>query len=167
MKAMADVIPDSQKILNDALGFRTEIPKDYEKNERDSQGKDILYSYIRIREDGEVFTFNIQRLRGRIRDESIREEDIALIKNAYPPGAAVETFDTLWQDYILAGYTVSFRLGDLDITSHSIQIPLAREAIQMNVGSSSLCHQESKVLLRTLLRGLKGISNWQVLQEDQ
>jgi hypothetical protein len=166
MRSMSEVVPNSYKILNDAIGFRCELPEGFQENPEGAQSEAILYSLIKLRDDGAVFAVNIERLGGRIGKESIQPEHFGVLKQMLPPGAKVEKFQAPWKDYMLDGFSMTYEVNKLPMATYTIQVPLAREAIQVNAAAPADHSSECRELLHGILRSLRGISNWRTLPDN-
>jgi hypothetical protein len=167
MEEMPRVIPDSRVVLNEAIGFRIEIPGDFLDN-TETLPPDMLYSFLRTNADGTNMVINIECLRGTLSKEPLGREALAAMRGQLPPGGEVGPITVQWKTHWLTGFAVRLPMNDMQCCSYSVQVPLAREAIQINVGGPADSGQRCYELLTYVLTGLNGLSNWDplpVLQE--
>ncbi len=85
-----------------------------------------------------------------------------------PPGSKVkvEVFEAPWKDYVLDGHRVTFEVDNMVMDTYCVQVPLAREAIQINTAVPGVHSGECRELLHDVLRSLRGISNWRTLPDN-
>jgi hypothetical protein len=65
-----------------------------------------------------------------------------------------------WDKYDLDVFVSQFSVDDLRMCSRSVQIPLSREAIQINVAGFEKLNSECQSVMNQMLESLKGKSNW-------
>lgn len=77
-----------------------------------------------------------------------------------PDGFVGEMFDTTWQGFDVQGVAVHETGNGLEGITYNVQIPLKDEAIQVKLLIPAERKDELKPLLRPILDGLHGESNW-------
>ncbi len=159
MMAMPQVIRGSRVILNEPLGFRIEIPGEFLDNPQ-PQPPRMLYSFLCPDMKGNVTCINIERLGGRLRKEPLGSEFYAGIRSQLPPDARVERAPASWETHELDAFGSQFSMAGRTLCAWVVQVPLAREAIQIGVGGPAESGEDCHQLLNQLLAGLKGRSNW-------
>jgi hypothetical protein len=159
MMAMPQVIRGSRVILNEPLGFRIEVPGEFLDNPQPRPPR-MLYSFLCPDMKGDVTCINIERLGGPIRQESLGSEFDAGIRSQLPPGARIERASASWKTHELDAFGSQFSMGGRALCAWVVQVPLAREAIQVGVGGPAESSEECHQLLNQLLTGLQGRSNW-------
>jgi hypothetical protein len=159
MMDMPQVIPGSRVILNEPLGFRIEIPIEFVDNPQPPPPR-MLYSFLWAGTKGTVMCINIERLGGRLRQESLGSEFCAGMRSQLPPDARIEQASVSWKTYQLDAFGSQFSVDGRALCVWAVQVPLAREAIQIGVGGPMESGEECHRLLNQLLTGLAGRSNW-------
>ncbi|MCP4612765.1 MAG: hypothetical protein GY845_29060 [Planctomycetes bacterium] len=159
MQAMPEVITNSQVITNEEIGFRIEIPKDFIVNPQ-TQPPNVLYSFVNTFDDANTIVIKIDRLGGTIAKQGLTPEDLTVIRGQFHPGSVVEHTLLKWDRYELDVFTNRFTMNDLRLYMCSVQVPLSREAIQINVAGLEEMSDECNLGLNQLLDSLKGKSNW-------
>ncbi len=160
MQAMPDVIDGSREILNEALGFRMEVPGDFVDN-MEPQSPRALYSFLHAGANGVDRVVNIERLGGRIAKGPVGPEFYAGARSRLPPDVEIERVVMSWKAHELEVFRVQFSTAGGPVCAWSAQVPLAREAIQVTVGGKPDASDECRELLRLLLTGVQGVSNWE------
>lgn len=158
LEAMPDVRKDGHRIINAELGFRIELPSDYIAMESAGGEVDTIYSYAKQAYGG-VIAINIDRMHGTIGPEKMPESEFQQLRQQLPAGSQVEKISVLWNTHELEGFKMVLT-GKMEGTFYSVQIPLAGEAIQINVGGSNMFAQKYPGLLKQLLASLKGKTDW-------
>ncbi len=156
METMPEVIPGSRKIFDETIGFRVEIPGDFVDNPQ-APSSDMLYWFIRPNADGTNIAMTIQRLGGRI-SGPMGAEAIAAMRTQFPSGSEVERSEAAWKTYGLEVFSIRLPVNDLMMCNHSVQVPLNREAIQINVAAPDSLKSQSRELLALVLASLKGVT---------
>ena len=159
MRAMPRVIPGSRMILNEDLGFRVEIPGGFMDN-RAPQPPRMLYSFLHADANGVDLCVSIERLGGRVAKGPLGPEFYEGLRRSVPPDAQIEQAAVFWRTHQLDAFRVQYSMGGRVLSAWTVQVPLAREAIQIGVGGRPEASEESRKLLEQLLTGLEGISNW-------
>jgi hypothetical protein len=159
MQAMPRVIPDSREILNEDIGFRLEVPGDFMDNPQPLPPH-VLYSFLHADANGLALCVNVERLGGQITKAPLTPEFYAGLRRSVPPDAEVEQAAVPWKTHQLDAFRVQYPMGGRLMCAWSVQVPLAKEAIQIGVGGQAGTSEEYRRLLEQLLTGLAGISNW-------
>ena len=159
MIEMPRVISDSQVVINEEIGFRIEIPSGFVENPLPQQPR-VLYSFVRVYEDNCNIAINIERLGGRIGKETPSPEELKAIREHLPPDSAVGQALLSWDKYEVVALVSQFTMNGLKLCSRSVQIPLSREAIQINVAGFEELSSECQSVMDQVLESLKGKSNW-------
>jgi len=154
-----EVIPGSQAILDECLGFRMELPPNFLDNPQ-PQPPNMLYSFVRLESAEPVFAINVERLGGRLPQGALGSEFYAAMRRSLPPGAEIERVVLPWKGHQLDVFGVRFSMGGGAVCAWSVQVPLAKEAIQISVGGPADCSAACRELLGTVLSSVQGISNW-------
>lgn len=95
----------------------------------------------------------IAKLGGVIGRERLKKQDM-------PPGFKGELFVTTWQGFEIDGFEVPETANGIDAITYNVQIPLKSEAIQVKLFGPADREETLKPLLRQVLDGLDGKSNW-------
>ncbi len=140
-----------------------EIPGDFVDNPQASFS-DTLYSFIRSNADGTNVAVIIQRLGGRI-SGPVGPEGIAALRAQFPSFSEVERSEVSWKTYGLEVFSIRLPVNDLMVCNHFVQVPLNREAIQINVGAPVSLQSQSRELLALLLASIKGLTREDVVEQ--
>ena len=159
MRAMPQVIPGSHVILNEDIGFRFEVPGEFTRN-RAPQPRWVLCSLIRSDPKGTMQCIDIVRLGGRIDRVAPGPDYHDSLRRRLPPEAQLEPTRVSWKTHELAVFRMRHPMGRLDWCTWGVQVPLAREAVQVMVSGQPQSGEECQQVLAQLLTGLEGISNW-------
>lgn len=159
MESMPQVVPASRVVCNEAIGFRIEIPDGFTDNPQ-PQPAHMLYAFLHVGAGEPTTAINIERLGGTIRPGPVTSEFYEGLRRSLPPDAQVQQEKMPWKTHQLDVFGLEFSLSEGAVCTWSVQVPLAREAIQINVGGPMAAREECRALLRTLLTGLQGLSNW-------
>jgi len=159
MRAMPRIIPDSREILNEGIGFRMEVPGDFMDNQQPLPPH-VLYSFLHADGNEANLCVNIERLGGQITKGPLTPEFYAGLRSSIPPDAQVEQAVVSWKTLQLDAFRVQYSMGDRLVCAWCVQVPLAKEAIQIGVGGRADASEEYRRLLEQLLTGLAGVSNW-------
>ncbi len=159
MQAMPRIIPGSREILNEAIGFRMEVPGDFMDN-RQPLPPHVLYSFLHADANEVNLCVNIERLGGQIAKGPLTPEFYSGLRSSVPPDAQVEQAVVSWKTHQLDAFRVQYSMGGRLLCTWCVQVPLAREAIQIGVGGPPDANEDYRRLLEQLLTGLAGVSNW-------
>jgi hypothetical protein len=95
----------------------------------------------------------IEKLGGVIGRQRLREQDM-------PPGYHGDLFVTTWKGFEVDGFEVPESVSGVDVITYNVQFPLKREAIQVRLFGPANREEVLRALLRQILDGLEGESNW-------
>lgn len=159
MQAMPRVIPGSHAILHRHLGYRIEFPHDFVKNQH-PQPPQVLDSFLHTDARGVDLCVTVEGLGGRLDKDILGPESDAGPHSRVPPNVRLEQAIVSWKTHQLDAFRMESPVGGNLPCAWAVEVPLAREAIQITVsgrrGESDKCRQ----VLVQLLTGLEGISNW-------
>jgi hypothetical protein len=165
LRSMPNIIENSTKVIDTFIGFRLEIPKGFESNPSGSNVHNVLYSYVKFQPGGSAnISINIGRLGGTISKEPTSPRDIEKMRKKLPKASTIEVVQKSWQGYPVEAFISRIPLGGTTLTTWSVQIPLAREAIQIHIAGPTETKEECQSILDQLLSSLKGKSNWDYLK---
>ena len=77
-----------------------------------------------------------------------------------PRDSNVKLFVTSWQGFEVDGFEVPENVDGIDTITYNVQIPLKNETIQVRLFGSADREEQLHLLLRQVLDGLDGESNW-------
>ena len=77
-----------------------------------------------------------------------------------PPGFAGSLFTVEWHDFELDAFEVPEEVGGTEVVTYNVPVPLKRQAIQVKLFGPKERESELRSLLRQVLDGLQGESNW-------
>ena len=154
--APAAVIEDSE------LGFTLTLPRGFTEFPEGKEGPDIVYAWIRGNPAaGEHVVIMIERLGGVIGREDLSKEVAKHKKEMERKGLKdVAVFKERWKDAGVTVFRMTIAGDDFEAVSLVAQVPLKREAIQVGVSSEVGREAESRAVLKEVLAGLDGESNW-------
>lgn len=148
--ARADTIVDAR------LGFELELPAGF-VSRPDLVGitPDIVHAFQfgEATEDEIAVLLLIEKLGGVIGRERLSKEDM-------PPELDGDIFVTAWQEFEIDGFEVPENVNGIPAVTYNVQIPLKREAIQVKIFGPADREELLQDLLRQVLDGLSGESNW-------
>lgn len=162
---------DAKVIRHRKLAFTLRIPDEAIEFPEGKQGPDMVYSYLLgvPAEDDHMLFFTIERMRGTIGRSTMTKEEIArerakrsdhpMVK-IIPPDAAFDLFDATWNGFDIQVWRMRATMDDVAVVVYIAQIPLRHEAIQIAVGCGDENATEGRRLMKALLAGLDGKSNW-------
>ena len=159
--SFARVFPDGRLIYNERLGYRFEIPNGFFDNPEAKANPIFEYAFLRQNEDGSRTAISIQNLGGRIGREPWRLEDTEKMKARLPSGSKLELLKGQWGGFDIEGFQQTIPVEGGTVSVCAFQIPLAREAIQVNVGGPIEREEELREIAQVILKSLYGKSNWQ------
>ena len=117
---------------------------------------DMLYAYALGRRDsnGVSITLMIERL-GRTLEQGQR-----LQRSHIPKDLAGELMTAQWNELTLDGFLAQKKYGHRTYLAYHVQVPLKQEAIQLELVGPATRKEELDAILRQVLDGLQGQSNW-------
>jgi len=161
LQAMPDVFPGSIKIIDKTRGFRFELPSGFRQFDPNTPASFNIYSYVMVNKDGSNVTVMVQRLNGLLKNKKFNKQQASdsLSKNL-PPGSHVEFSEETWQSHTLNCFCTEIPLSTGNAVVWAVQVPLAQEAIQINIGCQASGKISARMFLKQILQSLKGKSNW-------
>lgn len=141
-------------ISNSLIGFTAQIPAGFQSFPAGLQNPDALYCFMLgdTTDATPDIALLFERMRGTIGRDSI--EEFATSK----PGVSV--FKERWRSFDLDVVCVREVLGPVSTITLNVQIPLRREAIQIRLVGEAHKDAELRELLKRVLKGIGGESNW-------
>jgi hypothetical protein len=109
------------------------------------------YAYGRRDSNGIAITLTIERLGRTLRREHLQ----------VPKDVVGEIVTTDWNGFAIDAMLIQKTLANRTYISYIVRIPLKREAIQLELAGPAARKDEVDALLRKLLDGLSGESNWE------
>ncbi len=150
LESRADTVADPK------LGFTLKLPTDFvPRPDLVGATPDIVHAFqYGEATEGEIAVLLlIEKLGGVIGRERLSSQDM-------PPGFNGDLFVTTWQGFEIDGFEVPESVNGVDAITYNVQIPLKREAIQVKLFGPVKREEVLRALLRQVLDGLKGESNW-------
>ena len=145
------------KTLMDAkLGFILELPAGFvAAPDVLARNPSMLYAYALGRRDsnGVSITLMIERLGKQLRRERLQRSQI-------PKDVTGEIVTKEWNGFTLEVMVMEKKLGHRTYLAYVARVPLKGEAIQLELVGPTARKDELDVILRQLLDGLSGESNW-------
>ena len=111
------------------------------------------FQYGDANEDGIAVLLLIEKLGGVIGRERFK-------RRGMPPGFNGELFVITWQGFEIDGFRVPETFNEINAITYNVQIPLKGEAIQIKLFGPADHEEDLRLLLRQILDGLDGESNW-------
>jgi hypothetical protein len=147
-----------EKVVDPDLGFTLTLPDGF-KVHRDRTGapERIAHAFILGDPNDEAvdILLLVQTMRGTIGPERIRRENLA-------PGFQGRVFTEVWKGHVVDVVTVPETIGDHQTVTFNVQVPLKKAAIQLMLFGPAERDAELQPLLKEVLDGLDGESNWDV-----
>lgn len=156
-RALAETVKDKQ------LGFTLELSDEFTpRPDLVGATPDIVhvFQYGEFNEGEVPILLFIEKIGGTIGKERLKVED-------FPEGFKGNLFVTKWQGFDVDGIEVPAEANGLDTITYNVQIPLKREAIQVKLLTPAGRAEEYKPLLKTILDGLEGETNWKSTSDMQ
>jgi hypothetical protein len=136
-----------------------EVPGDFRDNPQ-PQAPNILYSFARLDPAEPCLVINVERLGGTLPQGPIGTEFYTALRKRLPPDAQIEQVAMPWKGHQLDVFGIHFSMEGGPVCTWIVQVPLAKEAIQISVGGSADSSTACRQSLSTVLSGVQGISNW-------
>ncbi len=155
MEAMPETIPGSRKVLDETIGFRIEIPREF-TDAPEAPMPNTLYSFVRPSMLEPSLVITVRQLGGRLLEPA--PPDMDALRREFPSDCRLELSVSSWKTYSLDIVTVYYPAEDMPMCLHFAVVPLCREAIQVIVTGPAARESDSRVLLSTLLANLKGLT---------
>lgn len=149
-------------IRDDTYGFSLEIPDQFREASDLSQNPKNLYVFLHTSPSGQRTTvILIDRMMGLIGPEPLSTEIPSRFLESDPSLSVVGITRTNWKGFELEGLSLRRLLEGRWMVSHAAQVPLRREAIQITVMGPEDSTAATEDLLRRIVGGLEGESNWE------
>lgn len=141
--------------------FHMRVPEGFRPFAEGKDRKEILCAYIR----GTPGTDGTEMIRVEALGGTIGREPLTLEggRQYVPPGTALSLETYEWQGFEVQGIRARLKVNGHDATSVTVQVPLRKEAIQVEVGD--IGKGDPRETVQSVLRGLQGESNWLTDQE--
>ena len=143
-------------VTDPTLGFTLKLSSDFiPRSDLVGATPDIVHAfqYGDATDEGIAVLLLVEKLGGVIGRERLKTQDM-------PPGFTGKLFVTTWQGFEIDGFEVPETVNGLDVITYHVQIPLRGEAIQVKLFGPVDREETLKPLLREILDGLDGKSNW-------
>lgn len=111
------------------------------------------FQFGEVTEDNIATLLFIETMRGVIGTERLKQQDM-------PPGFKGKIFVTTWQGFQVDGIEIPETVNGANLILYNVQIPLKAKAIQIRLLGPAEREETLKPLLRQILDGLEGESNW-------
>jgi hypothetical protein len=154
------IFPDGKLISNPRLGYSFEVPRDFSDNPKAKTSPMIEYAFIRQNSDGTRTAITIENLGGTIGRDSLRPEDAKKMAGQLPPGSEIKLVKGQWSGFAIDGFRSRIAVRGETTSVSAFQVPLAREAVQVNIGGPIKREAESQQIAAMILNSLHGKSNW-------
>ncbi|PQO28673.1 hypothetical protein C5Y97_23100 [Blastopirellula marina] len=143
-------------ITDSELNFTLELPSGF-VSRPDLVGAvpniTYVFQYGEASEEELPILLFIEKMGGFIGRQKVTPKDM-------PPGFQGEFFTTQWQGFEVQGFKVPESANGIDTFTYNVQIPLKKEAIQIKLFGQADRVETLKPLLKQVLEGLQGESNW-------
>jgi hypothetical protein len=163
LESMPDVFPGSIRIIDDKRGFRFELPQGFKEFDSSTASPLNIYSYLMVIKDGSNISVQVQHLNGILKNEKLdKKQATDSMLKVLPQGSHIEFSEENWKSYTLESFCTEMAFSTGKGVVWTVQVPLAREAIQISVGTSLQNKDEARKVLKQVLESLKGKSNWDI-----
>ena len=145
-----------ETIVDDQRGFTLTLPDGFVSYPDLLGAKpEIVHCFILgdLNDDEADVVLIIELMGGLIGRERLSQGDL-------PPGFQGRLFTTRWNAFEVDALEIPEQLGELQLITYNVQIPLKPSAIQVKLMGPADREAELKALLAEVLAGLKGESNW-------
>lgn len=145
----AEIIRDEQ------LRFTLKLPEGFQPMDAPPPKPDIIYMFSLGEPEqlDELVVLRIERMRAMLPNEPL---DASLL----PADRQVTIFTLPWKQFEINGVEFSQDVEGLTFVNLNVQVPLAPKAIQLNLAGAISRREELFALMRELLGGLEGETNW-------
>lgn len=149
-QSRADTVTDPE------LGFTLNLSSEFiPRPDLVGATPDIVHAfqYGDATEDGVAVLLIIKKLGGVMGRERLKKQDM-------PPGINGEIFVTTWQGFEIQGFEIPETVNGMNAITYNVLIPLKGAAIKVQLMGLADREENLKPLLRQILDGLDGESNW-------
>jgi hypothetical protein len=154
--SLASHLNAAETIIDEANGFVLYLPPGFEPNPALADAApDILHGAILgdpTDEEPDIILF-IEKMDGVMDRERLDPAQM-------PPGFRGRLFITQWQGFEVEAFEVPEQVGEVEFVTYNVQIPLVQNAIQVKLFGPGDQRAKLKVMLKGILAGLQGPSNW-------
>lgn len=152
---VAASVDAGETVRDEARGFTLSLPDGFRPNAALSQVPKVTHGFVYGDPDDTEpdIMLVIEEMRGTIGRERIKASDL-------PPGFDGRHFVTRWQGFDVDAFEVREAAGDVRYLTFNVQVPLRKAAIQVKLFGPEDREPELRTLLRQVLEGLRGESNW-------
>lgn len=144
----------------DNLNYTIAIPAGFQDNPEALRNPLVDFGFFKQGPTGIRTDINIQPHGRTIEPGPVSDTDLQIIEDQLPPGSKVERTTEQWQNLKISGLHYRIPHNDEIIAVFTARVPLAKEAIQINVSGPIAGELEYRSTLRSLLDSLVGESNW-------
>jgi hypothetical protein len=166
LNSMQQVHWNSITVFDPRFGFRFELPPGFVKNPNPPPASQVIHSYVRLASSGAPETVVIiTRLYAPMKPQMLKPspKDLEEFKKGLcvsaPNALLAKTTGEKWKSHKLCVFLTEMPLKGEMISSWSTQVPLAGEAIQVQVVSPQDARDRSRQVLKYILGSLQGNSN--------
>ncbi len=167
LNSMPQIFSNSVPVFEPRFGFRLELPKGFIKHPNPPPGRNVIHSYIRYSAKGmpEVVV-NIMRLHGTLAlrkgKPSVEqlEEFKRAMRKSLPHALLVRVEQEQWKSHTLDVFLAEMPSQGEMTSLWSVQVPLAGEAIQIQVGGLKGGEDQYRQVLVHIIKSIQGNSNW-------
>jgi len=138
-----------------ADGFTFNLPEGFKDFPEGKNSANVLYSYVKEDPKNEAhrIIFSITKIRGTIGREPINPKNI-------PGHPETKVSSEKWKSFEVSVGTFSQKVGDVVVVARSAQVPLKPSAMIVAVAAQEAYASELPELLKQILSGVDGPSNW-------
>ncbi|MBN2019545.1 MAG: hypothetical protein JW749_04905 [Sedimentisphaerales bacterium] len=167
LNSIPQVFEDSITIFNPKFGFRLELPRGFVDNPDSTSAGKAINSFVRYDNEGKPnIIINIERLRrimaprkGKPSVDEVEKFKLA-IQKTWPYAVVDKVEEEQWKTHTLDAFMLEAPDKGKMISMWIVQVPLADEAIQIQVGGPFDGQAQYLKVLRQILKSLQGVSNW-------
>jgi len=153
----------AKDLVDEQFGFRINIPDDFQDFPQGKNRSAVLYSFLRRSPTGDKnINIFIARMNGTINQEPLPNDGLDALRQQLPQGSEANIIRRKWKGYTVEGIETIVPAERIKIITRAIQIPLQKEAIQIEVGAPQTADTDAETskILDQLLASLQGESNW-------
>lgn len=154
------------EIENRELGFSFAVPDGFEQLATEEDEPDVVCAYAAGDPDDEAsfFIITVERLGKTLPKSAALDQDSAAgaqeLAEQFGQEAEVRTIVLRWQGFYLEMTQAEGTAKDVGYVRHAVEIPLERQAVRLTVLCDSGNADSGESLLRELVAGLEGRTNW-------
>jgi hypothetical protein len=160
MNNMLPVLENSLAIVDEDFGFRFELPAGFVENPQGKAMPNVIHAFILRSTNGNRVVV-INRLGSLLEPGTSPGVLVEKQEEQLPPGSRVEAFSASWGAYEIPGVMVLLQ-GEQRVLE--VQLPLATEAVQLNIAGPETLKDDMHGLLNDILRSFRSRSSWEATQ---